>query len=519
MEAFIMKLLEGFELETNTNGINLPDGFELESEQKTYQFTPEEMDQIKQKAFEINKQLGVVNDDGSTKGSWVENGWVRKPVAVMQGISNANLNPAGYVARAFGMDTKPLQARDALERGLERGAGQAFDYATMAVGGNALGASGALGQGVKVPSKVARWALMQAPADAAVTGAGGGLLAGAINTSDPTLDFALNVLGGSAANAIQGGLKSGFKSVKQMKAQPKEITDESFLTAMGDKNSVRRMKNAIQSGNTDLQTRAGSFYQKMSDYKASKGHADIPFAQEGSGQLKEAITLPEFKQAKASYDAFKTAHSGEKIASKTMADFYKNHPIAKRTMVDLQKNVPSVNKTNANTIGSVDKLKSQLSRIARGSGDNAGYAEAAAGDLRSIIENSSKGFKKVNKAYAKAINHQKNYENLLFTNAKQVSNATPSPISQLTGLGVGGTLGAGIYTGNPYLVASGLGMAGLRETNKALRRQAGDAVARGATPLIDLIKDSALEYGLIAPQRAGLQAIIEKALNSSRKGE
>ena len=82
-------------------------------------------------------------------------------------------------------------------------------------------------------------------------------------------------------------------------------------------------------------------------------------------------------------------------------------------------------------------------------------------------------------------------------------------------MGLGGTIGAGLVTGNPAFIVSGLGIAGSRAANRALRRQAGDAVARGATPLIDLIKDAVIEYGLVAPQRTILQNAAEKKL----KGE
>lgn len=491
---------------------------------KRQPLTPEQRAEM---SFDLKKEFGTINDDGSTKGGWVNSGWVRKPVAALSGVANSSINPASFITKglnySFGngewdlpQSMKGFKAKTSVERAIERAAEQANDFAAMAGVGNAIGATGVLGQGIKVPSKIARWALMQAPKEAAVVGGGGGLLSGYVNTKDPTLDFGLNVLGGGLANAAQGGLRSGINAIRTMRSQPQTITETSFMNALGNKNSVRRIKNAIQSGNSDLQTRAGEFAQKMSDYKVSKGHADIPFAEDGSGQLKDAITLPEFKQAKADYDAFKLANSGNEIPKKTMNEFYKNHPFAKKTMADVQKNVPSVNKGNANTIGSVDKLKSQLSKIARGNSDNAGYADAAAQELRSIIDNSSKGFREVNKAYAKAINHQKNYENLLFTNAKQVANTTPAPISQLTGMGLGGTIGAGIATGNPYLIASGLGIAGLRAGNKALRRQAGDAVARGATPLIDLIRDSAIEYGIVSPQRAALQTIIEKSMKGDK---
>ena len=393
-------------------------------------------EEIDAKSREMGIKGGWLNDDGSIKGDWVNSGYVRKPVAAMKGVADSSLNPAGFITKglnySFGNGKWELpesmqgfEAKDNWERGIERGAEQANDFAAMAGIGNAIGATGALGSGVRVPSKVARFALMQSPVDAAVTGAGGGLLSGYVNTKDPYLNLGLNVLGGSLANAAQGGIRTGFNAVKQLRSQPQEITDRSFLNAIGDKNSSSRIKGAIQAGDTGLQTKAGEFAQKMSDYKVSKGHADIPFAEDGTGQLKEAIMLPEYKQAKTNFDAFKTTHSGDKIPSKTMNEFYKKHPIAKNVMADVQKNVPSVTKRNANTIGSVDKLKSQLSRIARGNGENAGYADAAVGDLRTLMDNASSGFREVNKAFAKAINHQKNYENLLLTNAKHLASTTP----------------------------------------------------------------------------------------------
>ena len=52
---------------------------------------------------------------------FIESDIVRKPVALAQGISNASLNPFGYLARSAGIDTKPLEAKDAAERALEKG--------------------------------------------------------------------------------------------------------------------------------------------------------------------------------------------------------------------------------------------------------------------------------------------------------------------------------------------------------------------------------------------------------------
>lgn len=477
--------------------------------------TQEERQVAMQKAREINKQLGVINDDGTTKGSWVESDWVRKPVAVMQGIANADLNPAGYVARAFGMDTKPMEAKDGLERGLERGAGQAFDYATMAALGNAAGSAGVLGKGASTGSKIARYMLMGSPIEAGIAGAGGGLLSGSINSKDKYVDTALNLIGGAGAVAGAKGLANGFKAVKDIRNAPKEITDESFKKALSNKNSVRRMKNAIQAGNDDLQWRASEFVNNMEHYKA--GAKDTPFAQ--------SIKTPEFKKASEEYGKFIVEHGDDMLPD--MKGFYKENPVAQGLIKNARKADPTTFKNiEKGSLAEADILKRLLNESSGATSGEKSFMQSAykkAGDrLRTLMDKTSSGFREVNRNFAHASTNQDLFEKAILSSAKQVANSTPSPMSKLTGstlsaLSGGGVL-AGLMTGNPLPLAAGVSLATGRAAQNALRKQAGTAVAKGMKPLSEIFLNTMKEYGIKNPQRIGGYMYLSDLINKA-KGE
>lgn len=149
---------------------------------------------------------------------WTQNPLVRAAAALGQGISNASLNPAGYVARKIGIDTKPLQPENAGERALEKAGEYGFDAAVLSPVGNYLNALGWLGKGERLASKVARAVL--APGKGAVTAAvSGGALEGAADPESTAGKIAANVvggmLGGAAANignrtyqTLKGGLEN-----------------------------------------------------------------------------------------------------------------------------------------------------------------------------------------------------------------------------------------------------------------------------------------------------------------------
>lgn len=149
---------------------------------------------------------------------WTQNPLIRAAVALGQGISNSSLNPAGYVAKKIGIDTKPLQPENAGERALEKAGEYGFDAAVLSPVGNYLNALGWLGKGERLASKVARAVL--APGKGAVTAAvSGGALEGAADPESTAGKIAANVvggmLGGTAANVgnrtyqtLKGGLEN-----------------------------------------------------------------------------------------------------------------------------------------------------------------------------------------------------------------------------------------------------------------------------------------------------------------------
>lgn len=110
-----------------------------------------------------------------------------------QGIANAGLNPAGYVARAAGIDTKPLEAQTAGERATELAGQYGFDAAAI-VPTLGLAAS-------SVPAIAPYVApLVEGGVPLALTGSTGSALAtGIINPKSTIGKMATDILGGGAA--------------------------------------------------------------------------------------------------------------------------------------------------------------------------------------------------------------------------------------------------------------------------------------------------------------------------------
>lgn len=148
------------------------------------------------------------------KDALIESDIVRKPVALMQGVSNAGLNPAGYVARALGVDTHPLQAKDASERMLEKAGQYGYDAAALAnIGGLAKGA-GYLGKGNSVASNVAQSVLAPNVLEATAAATGGGLLEGVLNPRNDFERALANITGAFIPSAISGSAAKNVQAIK-----------------------------------------------------------------------------------------------------------------------------------------------------------------------------------------------------------------------------------------------------------------------------------------------------------------
>lgn len=162
------------------------------------------------------------NNEGYAQRSEANRPWMDKNpiarlgIAALQGISNASLNPAGYVARAAGIDTKPFTPENAAERGVELAGEYGFDAAALGGAGNIAKGAGYLGKGQGLTSRVAQTLFapenitQMAVAPATAMGLGVGI-------ADPSTEagkFAVGMVSGMVPAFAQGAAKNTTQSVK-----------------------------------------------------------------------------------------------------------------------------------------------------------------------------------------------------------------------------------------------------------------------------------------------------------------
>lgn len=175
------------------------------------QFSKEDIAKVKANNEEYAKRVEDIRP-------WADKSPVgRLGVAIAQGASNSALNPVGYVARAMGVDTKPFEPQNAIERGAELGAEYGLDaYALGGVGNIAKGA-GYLGKGNTVTSKVLQEVFSpENLVTMAVTPAvGGGFAEGVVNPTNEFERTLVNVVGGGALGGLASGVKQTSKPINK----------------------------------------------------------------------------------------------------------------------------------------------------------------------------------------------------------------------------------------------------------------------------------------------------------------
>lgn len=144
---------------------------------------------------------------------WVDkNPVARLGIAAMQGVANSGLNPAGYAARAAGMDTKPFTPQNAVERATELGAEYGYDAAALGGIGKLAQGAGYLGKGQSLTSKMAQEVLAPENTTALLSkfvapAVGGGMLEGAANPQTEVGKTLANIAGAGIVGGIEGGFR------------------------------------------------------------------------------------------------------------------------------------------------------------------------------------------------------------------------------------------------------------------------------------------------------------------------
>lgn len=277
---------------------------------------------------------------------FIESDIVRKPAALAQGISNASLNPFGYLARSAGIDTKPLEAKDAAERALEKGGEYGYDAAALATIGNIAKGAGYLGKGNTVASKVAQEVLAPEVLMATGAGVGGGLVEGVTNPSTAFGSAVANIIGASVPASVGGALekqiynvKGGLENIlsnnKGVQAVSRGIaTDEAIANRVKEEAPVamnnlnERMRNAlnrltgrkldIDQANVNQQNRMKEFVNKNANKelyssKNAKQQAEENFNKwfEGSKVVDEnGQPLKLYHGTNADFDVFDISKAG-----------------------------------------------------------------------------------------------------------------------------------------------------------------------------------------------------------------
>jgi hypothetical protein len=184
-------------------------------------------DEQRQQARELAKQYEQPKSFGDKVSEWAVTSPLGRGIGLgLQGVANSYLNPAGYVAKGMGMDTKPLEPQNTTERVIEAGAGGLYDAAVFMPIGNAIGSSQLVGNLANNSNKalsmagkgIKALATPAAPAYELASGVGGASLPAAVNLQAPSEDasfgdkakyYAANtglaLLGGLGGAGIVGG--------------------------------------------------------------------------------------------------------------------------------------------------------------------------------------------------------------------------------------------------------------------------------------------------------------------------
>lgn len=154
----------------------------------------------------------IKNYEDKQADALVNNKLVRNAAALTQGMANASLNPAKYIAKAAGWNIRPLEPQSATERALEKAGEYGYDAGASAVLGAGAKGLGWLGQGQGKISKLAQNLLAPGAGEATASAAAGGIAEGMYNPKNTAENILANLSGGILGGGIYGLLKGPIKT-------------------------------------------------------------------------------------------------------------------------------------------------------------------------------------------------------------------------------------------------------------------------------------------------------------------
>ena len=203
-------------------------------------------DKQKAQAREMAQQMRPEKTLGDKVSEFLVTNPIARQVGFgLQGISNAGLNPAGYVARAAGLDTKPLEAQTAGERATELAGQYGFDAAALVP---------TLGLAAEAAPAVAPYVapLVEGGVPLALTGSTGSALAtGIINPESTVGRMATDILGGGlGAGLTRPKFTAPKQDVKTVKELTKSIGEDALNRDIAE--AERTGRNLLEVGGDEV---------------------------------------------------------------------------------------------------------------------------------------------------------------------------------------------------------------------------------------------------------------------------
>lgn len=253
----------------------------------------------------------------------------------------------------------------------------------------------------------------------------------------------------------------------------KNYGSKSFVEALADKDKSKILKNAVMSGEEGLAENARVLQDALARRKA--GMYD--------DELENLIKIPELRSAETRYATFLNEKGDSVLPKNKVNDYYTNNPVAVGLIEEARQiNPQAFNGVRKGSLKEFDILKQEL-RNSRSASDTIGKPrqdalKRAETNLKTLMDESFKGFRDVNTNLAKAKTNQDIFEGKLQKGLTSVGGATTSPFwSGISSpLAAAGAIGS--FVSPTSLLATGGGLAG-KALLRIARRNAGRDIANG----------------------------------------